>query len=41
MQGYATKNAMECYTTENLVKADFTLHRSGIKKCTKSWKIIF
>ena len=29
MQGYVTKNAMQCYATENLVREDFTLHCIG------------
>ena len=29
---------MQCCATENLVKEDFTLHRSSTKRCTESMK---
>ena len=29
---------MQCYATENLVKEDFTLHKSSTKICTESMK---
>ena len=32
---------MRCYATENLVKEDFTLHKSSIKRCTESMKDTF
>ena len=38
MQGYVTKNAMQCYKTENLVKEGFTLHRSSTKRYTENMK---
>ena len=29
---------MQCYTIENLVKEDFTFHRSSTKRCTDCMK---
>ena len=43
MQGYVTKNAMQCYATENLVREDLTLHCIGqVQKDVQTvWKINF
>ena len=38
MEGYVTKNVMQCYATENLVKKDFTRYRLNTKWCTESMK---
>ena len=34
-------NAMQCYAVENLVKEDFTLHRSNTKRCRDRIKAKF
>ena len=41
MEGCVTKNTMQCYATDNLVKEDFTLHRSSTERLQRVWKINF